>query len=219
MTDGKGHGGQKGGGGIHHRSFVDTEGKPFGAWFSKKDVPGSPDADLARDLGGALEGAGRIAFIGVGNELHTADTMGLYVLWALRDRVAGGGESDPSGRFLFFQAGAVPENITGAVRAAGVSHAVLIDAAALGAAFAPGGGMVVPRDAIAGTALASHGLPLSLVCKFLADSAGIRPVVLGIQAPDMFTAELDEGTLDNMRTVVATVVSVLEGLPAPDMQK
>ena len=88
-------------------SFVDTEGRPFGSWFSKKEAPRGRDADLARDLRSTLEGAGKVAFIGVGNELHTADTMGLYILWALRDRIAGGEEADPTGRFLFFQAGAV----------------------------------------------------------------------------------------------------------------
>ena len=86
--------------------------RPFGTWFLPKKAPTTPDADLAQDLRSALEGAGKVIVIGIGNELHLADTMGLYITWGIRQRMAEGGDVDPSGRVKFVLGHSVPENFT-----------------------------------------------------------------------------------------------------------
>ncbi len=188
---------------------------PFSTWFLPKKAPAIPDADLTLDLRSALEGAGKVIVIGIGNEIHLADTLGLYVTWGIRERMAHGADVDPSGRLMFVMGHAVPENFTGYVREWGASHAIFVDAAAFEPGTPAGTGAVIPRDDVAGAAIATHGMPITLVCEFLEKSVNSTPIILGVQAPDMFARELDEDTLERMRVVVESAVSVLSSLPEP----
>ena len=186
---------------------------PFGTWFLPKKAPANPDPDLARDLRSALDGAGRVIVIGIGNELHLADTLGLFVTWGIRKRMADGEDVDPSGRFKFVMGHSVPENFTGYVREWKATHAIFVDAAAFEQGTPAGTAGVIPPEDVGGAAIATHGMPITLVCEFVERSAKAAPIILGVQAPDMFARELDEETLGRMRVAVDTVVSVLGDLP------
>lgn len=118
----------------------------------------------------------RIALVGVGQDLHGDDAVGLEVIRALRRRL---GERDG---LLLIEAGPAPENVTGALRRFAPSLIVLVDAAMMDEA--PGTVRFLDPAMTDGISASSHTLPPSLVADFLARELRCAVCLLGIE-PDM----------------------------------
>jgi hydrogenase 3 maturation protease len=115
----------------------------------------------------------RIAILGVGNELNGDDGAGLLAVRVIKRTGL------PSDRFLLLETGPAPENFTGPVTRFAPDWVLAIDAARM---EAPAGHIEpIELDEIAGASAATHGLPLSIVGRYLGAQTGCKVSILGIQ--------------------------------------
>lgn len=129
------------------------------------------DDALAESLRAALRGAGRVAIVGVGDELHADDRVGLLAAnaaeaLALRDA-------------LVVHAGTMPESHTGVLRRYAPTHVLLLDAAELG--HAPGDAALLEPGRTRGQRYSTHAMPLHVVASYIESELGARVLIVGIQ--------------------------------------
>ncbi len=133
-----------------------------------------PQADFEARLRGRLQGARRVAFVGVGDELNVHDRLGVLAA------------NEVGGLHLanvrVFHAGTVPESVTGPIRRYKPDAVILLDAADMG--LRPGSVAIVQPKEIQASLLSTHALPLSVVMEFLAKDTRARVLLIGIQ-PDL----------------------------------
>lgn len=132
-------------------------------------------ARLARELGRP----DKLAVLGVGNVDKGDDAAGVRTA----EKLAGLLAATPCPRLKVFAAGEAPENFTGAVRAFGPSHVLVVDAAAAG--FKPGTVFQVDAAAIPDDGVSTHRTPLSMLAAYLENTAACRVVILGVE-PESF---------------------------------
>lgn len=121
------------------------------------------------DLAKALEGAGKVAVVGIGNELNGDDGFGVHVAREL----------GTSGRIISFQAHTVPENFISKIASEKPSHVIFIDAAAMGAR--PGTlELLQPKD-LARISTVTHRIPLSKLAERLSGMHDCRILIIGMQ--------------------------------------
>jgi len=132
-------------------------------------------ARLARELGRPE----KLAVLGVGNVSKGDDAAGVRAA----ERLAGLVAATPRPRLKVFVAGEAPENFTGAVRAFGPSHVLVVDAAAAG--FKPGTVFQIAAAAIPDDGISTHRTPLSRLAAYLEKTAACRVLILGIE-PESF---------------------------------
>lgn len=119
----------------------------------------------------ALQGAGRVAVMGVGDELHADDVVGLAAARSVADlRI-------PDVDVLI--AGGMPENHTGVLRRARPTHVVVLDAADMGEP--PGTAAIIAPGSARGQRYSTHALPLSVVAEYVEQEIGARVLLVGIQ--------------------------------------
>ena len=124
----------------------------------------------------ALEGAGRIALVGVGSELRGDDAAGVLVA----RKLAAWSAKTKNDRLVAFEACAAPENFTGEIIRAKPDWVVFVDAAHLPGRD-PGAVEVIPQDEIAGLTFSTHMLPAPIFLDYVEKATGCRSMVLGIQ--------------------------------------
>ncbi len=117
--------------------------------------------------------AGRVAIVGIGNEMNADDGVGMEVVRALRRAVG----ARPG--LLMLETGPAPENFTGVLRHFRPDLVLLVDAADFDQP--PGSIMWTDWQESDGFSGSTHTLPPSVLARFLAQSLGSRVVLLGIQ--------------------------------------
>jgi hydrogenase 3 maturation protease len=127
----------------------------------------------AGGLEGLLEGATRLAVLGVGSELRSDDAAGM--LAAERLERAFPRRAD----FLVAKGGSAPENLTGPIAEFGPSHLVVVDCADLG--LAPGSVRTMRVAGLGGLSASTHSLPLRIVVDYLVARCRCEVVMVGIQ--------------------------------------
>jgi hydrogenase maturation protease len=138
--------------------------------------PSDPAGALVSEL---IQGARRIAVLGVGSDLRGDDAAGVEVARRLAAFCAARPRLRPGLRLAAFDGGAAPENLTGEIARFAPDLVVLVDAAFLGSA--PGAVEVVPAERIAGFSFSTHMLPAPVVLDYLRQRTGCRTAVLAIQ--------------------------------------
>ena len=133
-----------------------------------------PQADFEARLRARLQGARRIAIVGVGDELNVHDRLGILAAREI--------EGLHLENVRVFFAGTVPESVTGPIRRFRPDAVLLVDAADMG--LRPGSVALVDPDKIRANLLSTHALPLTVVMEFLAKDTGARVVLVGMQ-PDL----------------------------------
>ena len=124
-------------------------------------------------LAGRLEGASRLAVLGVGSELRSDDVAGILVARKF-------GEALPGRRDLLVVEGCTaPENFTGIILRFEASHLVIVDCADMGAP--PGSFKLFPPEEIGGLSSSTHSLPLSIIIAYLDRYHPCETLVIGIQ--------------------------------------
>jgi len=118
--------------------------------------------------------AARVAVIGVGNTARGDDAAG-----ALAARKLLGGRLPLPEKALVIDAGEVPENFTGVVRAFAPDFAVIVDSAAAGRP--PGAVFLLDPDEIADEDISTHRLPLTRLARYLRETMDCRVSILGIE--------------------------------------
>lgn len=121
-----------------------------------------------------LQGADRVAVVGVGDELNVHDRLGMIAAREI--------EGLHLENLRVFYAGTVPESVTGPIRRYRPDAVLLLDAADMGAR--PGSVAFVRPEDIRASLLSTHALPLSVVMEFLEKDTGARVMLIGIQ-PDL----------------------------------
>lgn len=116
----------------------------------------------------------RVAIIGVGNVARGDDAAG-----ALAARGLLGGRRPLPEKALVIDAGDVPENITGVVRAFAPDLAVIVDSAAAGRP--PGTVFLVDPTGVADEDVSTHRLPLTRLARYIRETMGCEVSILGIE--------------------------------------
>jgi len=128
-------------------------------------------------LEGRLDGATRLAVMGVGSELRSDDVAGILVARKLSEAFP-----DRAG-LLVVEGHSAPENFTGEILRFKASHLVIVDCAELDAP--PGTVRLFPVDGIGGLSSSTHSLPLSIIIDYLDSQHPCETVVIGIQPQNL----------------------------------
>lgn len=131
---------------------------------------------LLLSLPDALDGAQRVALVGVGSELRGDDAAGVLVARKLAAWCAKSGCT----RLAAFEACAAPENFTGEIIRFKPDCVVFLDAAHL-PGREPGDVEIVPQDQIEGLTFSTHMLPAPIFLDYIQKATGCRSLVVGIQ--------------------------------------
>ncbi len=140
-------------------------------------MPKKPkSSNLKTSLKNSLNGASRIAVLGIGSELRGDDIAGILAAQELESSTKQIEKKIPFKVFLGYTA---PENLSGEIRKFLPSHLIMIDTADMGEkpgeirAFSP-------QDA-GGMSFSTHKLPIKVMAEYLTRSIGCVVVVIGIQ--------------------------------------
>jgi len=113
----------------------------------------------------------RLAVLGIGNPLRGDDGVGMEVVKMLRGKVGGS--------VRLFECEMMPENFLGEIERFSPTHVLMIDAALLEAKL--GEARLISPEEIAGTAMFTHALPLSILTRLLQEHIGAKVTLLGVQ--------------------------------------
>jgi hydrogenase 3 maturation protease len=134
-----------------------------------------------RDLRREVRQSARVAVVGVGNVGRGDDAAG-----ALVARTLLAGRASPSRTALVLDAGDVPENFTGVIRAFKPDLVVVVDSARAGRP--PGSVFPVDPADVAEEDVSTHRVPLSRLARYVRETMGSRVMILGIEP-----SSLEEG--------------------------
>ncbi len=127
-------------------------------------------------LGERLRSAERVAVLAIGSTLRGDDAAGMLAGDALV-KLAGPAAEE---RLSVFLGGTAPENLTGAIKAFGPTHLVIVDAADMGCE--PGHAALIEEGAAGlNTSASTHGLPVTMLAEYLRSFTGCEVVIVGIQ--------------------------------------
>jgi hydrogenase 3 maturation protease len=118
---------------------------------------------------------GKLVFLGVGNPLRADDSVGLFIVEELEQKLG-----TVTGKELrFFLGESAPENFSGAIREFAPTYVIVFDAAEF--EEAPGSSRLIEQAEIGGVSFSTHMLPLNILANYLTATAGCQVVVVGIQ--------------------------------------
>lgn len=149
---------------------------------------------------------GRLAILGIGNELNGDDAAGVLVARGLTARL--NTLRAPAGdQILVIEAGPAPESFTGPLRRFAPNLVVLVDAAEM---EEPAGTVrVFDWTEAEGMSASTHSMPPSMLAKFLVAELGCRVALVGIQPAGL---AFDSGVSQAVRISVQEIVSEIASL-------
>jgi hydrogenase 3 maturation protease len=161
--------------------------------------------DLRNKLKSNLEGAARIAVLGVGSDLRADDFAGMLVAQELDNSSK---TINRSVQFKVFFGHTAPENLSGEIRKFNPSHVVIIDAAEVGKK--PGQvELFTPEDA-GGISFSTHKLPIKVLAQYLTQSFGCKVAIIGIQPKSLdFDKPVSKEVSASVKAVSNTVKDVI----------
>jgi hydrogenase 3 maturation protease len=115
--------------------------------------------------------------MGIGNELNGDDAVGVMVSRRLKALLAD--RPQLSGKVLILEAATAPESFTGPLRRFEPDLVIMVDAAYL--ENEPGAVEWIDWQNADGVSASTHGLPPTLLAKFLMVELGCRVRLIGIQ--------------------------------------
>lgn len=132
------------------------------------------NSDIEDELGRWFSNAKRVVIAGIGSPLRKDDFVGVEIVRNLRGKV-------PRSVCLM-ECGTIPENFLEPIAGFDPTHVLIVDAALLDRE--PGSSKLIKPDEIAGLAISTHALPLSLFCEYLAKTTGAKIGLLAVQPKD-----------------------------------
>ncbi len=142
--------------------------------------------------------SGRVAVLGIGNDLSGDDAVGVWIARELASRV------DPQGDCLVLAAGTAPENFTGPLRRFRPDLVLLVDAAHLAAE--PGTIAWLDWQQTDGLSGSTHTLPPSVLAQFLVEELRCRLALLVVQPASL---EFDSPLTPRVQRAAETIVDEL----------
>ena len=156
----------------------------------------------------ALTNAGRVAVLGIGNELNGDDGIGVKITQQLGEHNIGCDYKKTTRSRLIITAGLAPENFTGQLRRFHPDFVILIDAADMGSE--PGCVQWLHWQQTIGMSASTHSLPLSILAQYLVTEIGCEVYIIAIQAESNdFGNDLSTAATDAVRGVVSGLAAVL----------
>jgi hydrogenase 3 maturation protease len=153
---------------------------------------------IKEELGVFISGAKRIAILGIGNDLRTDDGLGPHIIKSLKIK-----HHD----ILIENVGSVPEGFVRPLAEFGAERIIMIDAADM--RKPPGHVELVTKDRIAGIALSTHSMPLSMLMYYLEQQTGGVTILLGVQPASIL---FGEGLTPRIQEVSEKIISTLDSL-------
>lgn len=151
----------------------------------------------------------RLSLIGIGNELGGDDAVGVAVIQRLQAALP----DQPALQLV--NAGAAPENITGAVRRFQPGAIVLFDAADFGGQ--PGEVSLLDWRDTTGFSASTHSLPLHVFSAYLSSELACPVILVGIQPLHLdFAAPLSAPVEQAVGEIVAHLQQILAPNISPD---
>jgi hydrogenase 3 maturation protease len=148
-----------------------------------------------------LQKCSKLAVLGVGNPLRGDDALGLEILRLLNGKVPR--------NVRLIESQTMPENFTGEVERFKPSHVLLIDAASFNAK--PSVVRLVPPEDIAGVAVSTHALPLSIFAEVIQKSVKAKVLLLGVQPKTVnFVEGLSPEVKKTAKKIAETLTVVLD---------
>ena len=132
--------------------------------------------NLRNKLKSSLEGAKRIAILGVGSELRADDNAGMFIAQALERSET---QINKTIDLKVFLGHTAPENLSGEIKKYAPSHVLIIDTADIGKK--PGEVAVFTPENSGGISFSTHKLPIKVLAQYLTQSIGCKIIVIGIQ--------------------------------------
>ncbi len=160
--------------------------------------------DLTNPLKQALEGAERIAVLGVGSELRGDDWAGMAAARAIEE----GGSARDGLKVKVFLGETAPENLTGEIKKFTPTHLLILDCGDFGGK--PGDVRLIdPEQESFNSLFTTHKLPIKVLVDYLRTSLPLKASVLLIQPKTIkFGAEMSAEAMDAAREVSAAVLSL-----------
>ena len=156
--------------------------------------------DELREFLGEAEGR-RVVIVGIGSPIRGDDAVGLLVVDHLEER--------PREDVLVLKAETVPESFTGAIREFRPTHVLMVDAAHFEGR--PGEARMIPTQAIGGSTVSTHSLPLTVFSNFIERTMSSNVALLGIQVKDItFGTEITPEVNRASREIAEAISEVLE---------
>jgi hydrogenase 3 maturation protease len=167
-----------------------------------------------RILQSRLTGARRIALLGVGSELRGDDAFGPFVALELFEFLNSRSQSVSSASsgtaFKVFEAGTVPESLTGELKRFQPTHLVIVDAADFGGE--PGEVRLIEPEQADAFSSSTHTLPLSVLVSYLRGHFPCDAVIVGIQPKSTeFGAEMSPEVRAAGEAIAAEFREMIEG--------
>jgi len=136
---------------------------------------------LKQQIHQRLDGAQKIAVLGIGSDMLSDDAAGLLAAQEIAKPRAAAEEK--ASKIKVFLGGACPENLTGEILKFAPTHIVIIDAAD----FKKEAGhtaLIDPKD-IDGVSFSTHRLPTKILVDYLVKSCGAAVIIIGIQPQNL----------------------------------
>jgi len=132
--------------------------------------------DLKKNLKSSLEGAKRVAVLGVGSELRADDNAGMLIAQEI-ERSAD--QISQTVALKVFFGHTAPENLSGEIKKYAPSHVLIIDTADIGKK--PGEVAVFTPEDSGGISFSTHKLPIKVLAQYLTQSIDCKIIIIGIQ--------------------------------------
>ena len=160
-------------------------------------------------LKASLEGATRVAVLGVGSELRGDDQAGLLVAQRLRKRCKTNGACP---QIELFHGATAPENLTGEIKNYRPSHLIVVDAADVGKE--PGTIEVISPDSISGVSFSTHMMPMKIIVDYMRESIDCKVMVIGIQPKSLeYTGPVSPEIRASARQVATAIEAIVREIP------
>jgi hydrogenase 3 maturation protease len=152
-----------------------------------------------------LEGARRVALLGVGSDLRGDDVAGVLVAQSLDEKSR---KSKFKKKFKAFIGATAPENLTGEIRRFRPTHLIIVDAADLKDGKAAV--RCIHPAQTDGFSSSTHNLPMKVFADYLIHTVGCEIMIVGIKPERLdFDAPPSQGVKKSVKYVADMISGIL----------
>ena len=164
--------------------------------------------NLTNKLKSNLDGAKRIAVLGVGSELRADDNAGMLISQELERSQAQISKAVDVKVFLGHTA---PENLSGEIKKYAPSHVLMIDTADIGKK--PGEAAVFTPEDSGGISFSTHKLPIKVLAQYLTQSIACKIIIVGIQPKTLdFGKDVSREVSASVKAISKEIKDVMIGM-------
>ena len=162
--------------------------------------------NLQKELQSRLNGAKRVAVLGIGSELRGDDVAGILVLESIKKSKK---KLRRQIKLKTFDGSTAPENLTGEIRTFKPTHLIIVDSADIGEK--PGTVLLLRADEVGrGISFSTHKIPPKILIDYFAHSLKCEIVIIGIQPKCIYFGK--PPTKSVIASSISVAAAILEAL-------